>query len=130
MSEQPTQPPADNKDLSLTSGVTVARRMRPTRTLPREVRPQGISRNDILFALFKHKKKIVLGAALGMLGAAVVFLKWPAQYESDAKLLVRYLIERTTVDNVDARAPGSYSSSNDNIIQSELAILTSWDLAV
>jgi len=131
MPEEKTDPSsATEQSLSPAPEVTVARRVRPTRTLPRDIHPPGINRNDILFALFKHKKKIILGAALGMLGAAVVFFKWPAQYESDAKLLVRYLVERTTVDNVDARGPGSYSSSNDNIIQSELAILSSWDLAV
>src|SRR6202162_243796 len=131
MPEEKTDPSsATEQSLSPAPEVTVARRVRPTRTLPRDIHPPGSNRNDILFALFKHKKKIILGAALGMLGAAVVFFKWPAQYESDAKLLVRYLVERTTVDNVDARGPGSYSSSNDNIIQSELAILSSWDLAV
>src|ERR1700736_2113303 len=131
MAEQPSEPSATKQNLSLTPEVAVARRVRPTRTLPREVRPQWISRNDILCALFKHKKKIVLGAALGVLGAAVVFFEWPAQYESDAKLLVRYLVERTTVDNVDAtRGSGNYASSNDTIIEAELEILSSWDLAV
>jgi polysaccharide biosynthesis transport protein len=129
MSEQPTEPSASKQSLSLTPEVSVARRVRPTRTLPREIRPQGVSRNDILFALFKHKKKIALGAALGMLGAGAVLLKWPSDYESDAKLLVRYVVERTTVDNVDPR-PGSYGSASDAIIESELQILTSWDLAV
>src|ERR1700687_1273309 len=121
MSEQPTDPSAPKQNLSLTPEVTVARRLRPTRSLPREMRPQGISRNDILFALFKHKKKILLGAAVGMLGAAAVFFEWRAQYESQAKLLVRYLIERTTVDSADAtKGPGSYASSNDTIIETEL----------
>src|ERR1700736_1447610 len=132
MPEEKTDPSSATKQsLSLAPEVTVARRVRPTRTLPRHSPPHGINRNDILFALFKHKKKIVLGAALGMLGAAVVFFEWPAQYESDAKLLVRYLVERTTVDNVDAtRGSGNYASSNDTIIQAELEILSSWDLAV
>lgn len=131
MPEQPTEPSATKTDLSVAPDVVVARRIRPTRLLPREIRPQGVTRNDILFALFKHKKKIAVGAALGMLGAAVVYLEWPAQYESDAKLLVRYLVERTTVDNVDAtHSPGSYALTNDTIIESEMQILTSWDLAV
>jgi len=132
MPEEKTDPSSATKQsLSLAPEVTVARRVRPTRALPRHSSPHGINRNDILFALFKHKKKIILGAALGMLGAAVVFFEWPAQYESDAKLLVRYLVERTTVDNVDAtRGSGNYASSNDTIIEAELEILSSWDLAV
>jgi uncharacterized protein involved in exopolysaccharide biosynthesis/Mrp family chromosome partitioning ATPase len=131
MSEQSPELPAVKQNLSLSPEVSVARRVRPSRTIPREIRPQGISRNDILFALFKNKKKIILGAALGMLGAAAVLLKWPPAYESDAKLLVRYLVERTTVDNVDpSHVSGSYANSNDAIIESEVQILTSWDLAV
>jgi len=131
MPEQPIQPSRTKPDLSLTPEVAMARRVPPTRSLPREIHPHGINRNDILLALFKHKKKIAVGAALGMLGAAAVYLAWPAQYESYAKLLVRYLVERTTVDNVDpAHPPGSSVSSNDTIIGSEMEILTSWDLAV
>src|SRR5215471_219845 len=131
MPEQPIQPSGTKPDLSLTPEVAMTRRVRPTRPLPREIHPHGINRNDILLALFKHKKKIAVGAALGMLGAAAVYLAWPAQYESYAKLLVRYLVERTTVDNVDpAHPPGSSVSSNDTIIGSEREILTSWDLAV
>src|SRR5690349_11164201 len=121
MPEQPIEPSVPKNALAPHTDVGVARRMptRTTRPLPREIRSQGIGRNDILFALFKHKKKIALGAALGLLAAAVVFVKWPAEYESDAKLLVRYLVERTTVDNVDAnKASGSYTSSNDTIIDS------------
>ena len=124
-----TEPSGQKQDLSLSRPEATVARVRPTRTLPREVRPSGITRNDILFALFKHKKKIILGAAVGMLGAAAVVVEWPAQYESNAKLLVRYLVERTTVDNVDAK-PGPYASSNDTIIQAEMEILSSWDLAV
>src|SRR5437588_8227242 len=128
---EPTEPSATKQNLSLTRPEVSVARVRPTRSLPREVRQQGINRNDILFALFKHKKKIILGAAIGMVGAGAVFYEWPPLYESDAKLLVRYLIERTTVDNVDAtKAPGSYASSNDTIIEAEMEILSSWDLAV
>src|SRR5690242_13065991 len=120
MLDQPTDPSVP-KPLSVTSEVGVARRIRPTRSIPRQMHPHGINRNDILFALFKHKKMIAVGAALGMLGAAAVFLGWPAQYESGAKLLVRYLVERTTVDNVDAaHAPMSYPTSSDTIIDSEM----------
>jgi polysaccharide biosynthesis transport protein len=131
MQEQPTERSATKQDLSVTPDVVLARRVRPTRSPAREPHPQGISRNDILFALFKHKKKIVVGAVLGMVGAIAVYLAWPAQYESGAKLLVRYLVERSTVDNVDAsHAPGSSISTSDAIIESEMQILTSWDLAV
>ena len=90
-----------------------------------------LSRNDVLHALFKHKKKIAVGAALGLIAAGVVYFLFPPVYESDAKLLVRYLVERSTVDTVDsAKNPGGYSPTTDNVIGSEIEILSSWDLAV
>jgi len=91
----------------------------------------SVSRNDILFALFKHKKKILLGTLLGLAGAVAVYFFYPSVYESDAKLLVRYLVERSTVDTVEgARNSGGYAPTTDSVIGSEIEILSSWDLAV
>lgn len=91
----------------------------------------SVTRNDVLYAIFKHKKKIIVGTGLGLLGAAMVYFLYPAVYESDAKLLVRYLVERSTVDTVDsARNPGGYAPATDSVIGSEIEILSSWDLAV
>ena len=58
----------------------------------------SVGKNDILYALFKHKKKILLGALAGLASAAGVYFFYAAVYESDAKLLVRYLVERSTVE--------------------------------
>src|SRR2546430_16552931 len=85
----------------------------------------------IVHALFKQKKKILLGALAGLPSAAGVYFFYPAVYESDAKLLVRYLVERSTVDTVDGpRNPGGYTPATDSVIGSEIEILSSWDLAV
>ena len=130
MPELPLQPSAPKSSTGADAGVAVARRIRTTRPLPREIRSQGIGRNDILFALFKHKKKIALGAAVGILAAVAVYFEWPATYVSNAKLLVRYVVERTTVDNVDATRGGAYASATDTVIAAEMEILSSWDLAV
>ena len=93
--------------------------------------PSSLSRNDVLFAFFKHKKKILFGTLIGLAAAAAVYFFFPPIYESDAKLLVRYLVERSTVDAVDsARNPGGYAATTDTIIGSEMEILSSWDLAV
>ena len=127
--ELPIEPSNKQQSMSLARDVGVAR-VRPMKTPSRELPHGGVSRNDILFALFKHKKKIAVGAAIGMLGAAAVFVFWPPKYESDAKLLVRYLVERTTVDNVDVKNPAGYAATNDSVIESEVEILSSWDLAV
>ena len=93
--------------------------------------PSGITLSDILFALFKRKRTIMLFAAMGIIAAAAVYFLYPPSYESQAKLLVRYVLERSAVDPVEAEKAGANSSSEaDRVIGAEIEILTSWDLAV
>jgi succinoglycan biosynthesis transport protein ExoP len=82
----------------------------------------------VLSALFKHKRKIALCAALGLIGAAAVYLFYPPIYESQAKLLVRYVLERSGVDPIESTRGSGQAS--ENVLGSEVEILTSWDLAV
>jgi uncharacterized protein involved in exopolysaccharide biosynthesis/Mrp family chromosome partitioning ATPase len=107
-------------------------RLRAPQPIPQDhAAGPSVTKNDILYALFKHKKKILFGGILGLIAAAGVFIFYPAVYESDAKLLVRYLVERSTVDAVDSpRNPGGYAPATDSVIGSEIEILSSWDLAV
>jgi uncharacterized protein involved in exopolysaccharide biosynthesis len=88
----------------------------------------GVKLGDILFALFKRKRTIVGCAALGIIAAAAVYFLYPPSYESQAKLLVRYVLERSGVDPVDGA--NSAAAANDTVIGAEIEILTSWDLAV
>jgi uncharacterized protein involved in exopolysaccharide biosynthesis/Mrp family chromosome partitioning ATPase len=97
----------------------------PALEFEQEAQTSGFNMKDIAFALFKHKGKIILGTILGVIAAAIVYLRWPFAYESDAKLLVRYVIERSAVDGVDAQAGNSGGKS----IENEAQILNSWDLA-
>lgn len=106
-----------------------------SRTLPRPRDPHpevphhaGLSRGDVLSALFKHKKKIVLCAILGLAAAAAVYFFYPPVYESQAKLLVRYVIERSGVDPIDSSR--TMGQGAEHFLGSEVEILTSWDLAV
>src|SRR6266536_5721248 len=91
----------------------------------------GLNLSAILFALFKRKWTILICAAVGIIAAAVAYFFYPPVYESDAKLLVRYVLERSAVDPIEGAKP-SGTSSNDvvKVIGAEIAILTSWDLAV
>jgi uncharacterized protein involved in exopolysaccharide biosynthesis/Mrp family chromosome partitioning ATPase len=90
----------------------------------------GIHLSDILFALFKRKWTIILCALLGIMGAAAFYFLSPPAYESQAKLLVRYVLERSGVDPIDnAARPNQASKTTDSVINSEVQILTSWDLA-
>src|SRR5713101_1060875 len=110
---------------------------RPDHTLPRmreprpDVQHSSLNRNDILFALFKHKRKILVCAVAGLVAAATVYFFYPPVYESQAKLLVRYVVERSAVDPIDnTRGSAGLGQASENILGSEAEILTSWDLAV
>ena len=92
----------------------------------------GIHLSDILFALFKRKRTIILCAAAGIIAGAAVYFLYPPVYESQAKLLVRYVLERSAVDPIEG-ANGAVPASSDitdRVIGAEIEILTSWDLAM
>jgi succinoglycan biosynthesis transport protein ExoP len=90
--------------------------------------------HSIFFILFKWKKTILSLGLLGLLVAGAIMLLYPKTYESDAELLVRYVLERNGVDSVDTVSGTSSKSSGgltvDGAIATEVAIITSWDLAV
>src|SRR4030095_16900197 len=91
----------------------------------------GLRLNDILFALFKRKWRVLVCALLGIIAAAAAYFLWPPMYESRAKLLVRYVVERSGVDPVEAeKAVAASSDEGERVIGAEIEILTSWDLAV
>jgi uncharacterized protein involved in exopolysaccharide biosynthesis/Mrp family chromosome partitioning ATPase len=91
----------------------------------------GVHLSDILFALFKRKWTIILCALLGIIAAAASYFLYPHTYESDARLLVRYVLERSAVDPIDNTSrPNLTGKTTDSIIDAEVQILTSWDLAV
>jgi uncharacterized protein involved in exopolysaccharide biosynthesis/Mrp family chromosome partitioning ATPase len=92
--------------------------------------PSGIKLGDIFFALFKRKRTIMVCTTIGIIAAAAVYLLYPPSYESQAKLLVRYVTERSGVDPIDAEKAAAASSQADRVIGAEVEILTSWDLAV
>jgi uncharacterized protein involved in exopolysaccharide biosynthesis/Mrp family chromosome partitioning ATPase len=91
----------------------------------------GLKLSDILFALFKRKLTIMICAAVGIIAAAAVYFLYPPVYASQAKLLVRYVLERSGVDPIEGASSTAASSKTvDTVIGAEVAILTSWDLAV
>jgi uncharacterized protein involved in exopolysaccharide biosynthesis/Mrp family chromosome partitioning ATPase len=92
--------------------------------------PAALQLTDVLFVLFRHKWKIIVCAVTGIIGAAAAYFLLPPEYESQARLMVRYVVERSAVDALDSqvKTPASQSES-ENLINSELAIITSSDLA-
>lgn len=89
----------------------------------------GMSLPDIYYVLFRHKWKILGFSAAGLVAAAGIYCFKPPLYTSAAKLYVRYV--------EDARLPNGTGNSQvklpdargENIINSEVEILTSLDIA-
>src|SRR5262245_64896670 len=102
----------------------------------RELQPQplrsGINVSDILFAVFRCKWTIVFCTLLGLAGAAAVFYWSSPAYQSQAKLLVRYVVERNGVDPIDnttrPKQGSGRGSKSDSIIEAEVQMLTSGDV--
>ena len=93
--------------------------------------PPGVKPGDIFFALFKRKRTISICAAVGIIAAAAVYFLYPPYYQSQAKLLVRYVTERSAIDPVEAeKAAAASNNEADRVIGAEIEILTSWDLAM
>ncbi len=91
----------------------------------------GLDRNAILFALFRRKKMILALTLLGFGAAAAVYFFYPSLYQSNAKLLVRYVLDRSAVDSMDNPSGATtVRQMSDSVINSEVEILTSRDLAV
>src|SRR5438270_8708647 len=100
-----------------------------------ELEHSNINLSNILFAIFKWKRTIIGFTLFGILAAVCVYFFFPAVYESDARLLVRYVVERSGYDSVDtvtgqASRGGGSGISLDVVIAAEVSIITSWDLSV
>ena len=95
-----------------------------------EIQSPRLSLNDLLFIFFKHKKKILLSTGIGLAAAAAFYFLFPPPYVSQAKLLVRYVLDTNAVDSIESqvKTPGG-ATYNENLLASEIEILTSWDLA-
>jgi polysaccharide biosynthesis transport protein len=96
---------------------------------PESERPRSsLKFNDILFIFLRHKWLILFCTVAGLTAGTAYYLFFPPVYESRAKLLVRYVVDRSTVDNLDSSAK-PLGNQADNMMNSEVEILTSLDLA-
>lgn len=84
--------------------------------------------DDVLRAWFRRWRMILGCTSVGFAAAAAVMVLREPLYESRAKLLVRYVLSRDTVDSHQTHsAPGGGRS--DPVILTEIEILNSTDLA-
>mgnify|MGYP002414118906 CR=1 FL=1 len=93
--------------------------------------PASLGVDDVYYTLFRHKWKIVICSILGGAAAAGFYFTQKPNYESSAKLFVRYVVTegrvaRPSGDTVETKSP---DSRGETIIQAELEILKSLDLA-
>lgn len=91
----------------------------------------GMSLADIYFVLFRWKWIILIFSILGIVGAAILlFVLRPPQYQSDALLSIRYVVEGKSLN-----PPGNLSNTRPldeetaSIINTEIQTLNSLDLA-
>ncbi len=91
----------------------------------------GLSLGDIYFILFRHKWMILFFSFAGIMGAILLlFVVKPPQYQSEALLSIRYVVEgRSLTPPGDEQNTRSLNEHSDSIINTELAILHSLDLA-
>ena len=97
----------------------------------RDPQPSGLALGDVYYILFRHKWKILILSAAGIIAAAVVYVLRPALYNSEAKLFIRYVMESQLPSGIGGdpqiKTP---DPGGANIINSEIEILRSRDLAL
>src|SRR5438876_4170412 len=97
---------------------------------PNNPTPASITLTDVYYVLFRHKWMLLGFSGAGILIATVLQFAIRTKYASEAKLLVRYVMESRSLAPVEkdpqVKTP---DSRGETIINSELEILTSLDLA-
>ena len=83
---------------------------------------------DILYVLFKHKWKILVSGFLGLAAASAVYLTRKPYYQSQANLLINYVLQRGAIDEHETQM-ATGGRSGDQVITTEIEILRSGDLA-
>src|SRR5208282_832164 len=91
----------------------------------------SMSLGDIYFILFRHKWMILFSSFAGIMGAIVLlFVVRPPQYQSEAVLSIRYVVEGKSLNPPgEEQNTRSLDERSDSIINTELETLYSLDLA-
>ena len=90
-----------------------------------------MSLGDIYFTVFRHKWKILVFSALGMLAALALLLTKPPLYSSKTKLDILYVVEGKSLNpSGDDANTVSPNDRGYGIIQTEVEILHSLDVVM
>ena len=84
---------------------------------------------DIYYVVFRHKWKIILLSLAGIAAAAVVNFRNPPPYQSQAWLLIQYVPQAGIMPLMESGQNVIVPGGGNDIINSEIQILTSMDLA-
>lgn len=91
----------------------------------------GIKPADIIRILFRRKWLILTFSLLGVIASAAFYFLIPATYSSEAKLFIRYVLEKSgpadSAEEAHIRRP---DAAGANIINSEVEVISSFDLAL
>jgi uncharacterized protein involved in exopolysaccharide biosynthesis/Mrp family chromosome partitioning ATPase len=92
--------------------------------------PSGLTLGDLYYVFFRHKWKILLVFLASVAAAVAIYQLQPALYVSEAKILIRYIVEtKDPARSPDTAQVKSPDTQGNSIINSEIEILTSLDLA-
>ncbi|MCB1097964.1 MAG: hypothetical protein KDN22_20500 [Verrucomicrobiae bacterium] len=89
----------------------------------------AFSINEAINCFFRHKWKVIILGLLGLASAGSVYYFTDATYEAHAKLLVRYVVERSPVDTVESSVSTNSGRGGAAVMNTEAEILTSYDIA-
>jgi succinoglycan biosynthesis transport protein ExoP len=85
---------------------------------------------DVYYILFRQKWKIIACSVAGVLAAGAFFLVRRPVYESEAKLLIRYVMDSKSLSPASADSQiRSPDEGGNSIVNTEVEILRSFDLA-
>ncbi len=85
--------------------------------------------NDVLYILFRHKWKILILSALGFGGAAFVYSNRIPLFQSQSKVLVKYVQNRSGMDDVESEM-STMGATGIQVIATEVQIIQTEDLAI
>ncbi|MBI3192562.1 MAG: AAA family ATPase [Pedosphaera parvula] len=89
----------------------------------------GLGLEMIYFTLFRHKWKIIACAVTGFVLAVAFYLVNPPPFASHAKVLIKYVEEKSDTILDDGSRVKSPDMRGETIMKTEVEILTSFDLA-
>ena len=91
--------------------------------------PATMSVADVWYALFRHKWKVLILSTLGVVAAGVLYVTNKPPYVSEAKIMVRYVVESRSAEALTPDGQVNTPTRNgETIVNSEREILLSLDL--